>query len=65
MDLVAIYLMDKLTADKLNQCYIEAAKLLKSVSLTVVALSVDNASTNRKFSTDYLCEGTLKMQVID
>jgi len=57
--------MDKLTADKLNQCYIEVAKQLKSVSLTVVALSVDNASTNRKFFTDYLSEGTLKTQVID
>ena len=49
MDLVAIYPMDKLTADKLHQCYIEFVKLLKSVSLTVVALSVDNAATNRKF----------------
>jgi len=47
------YPMDKLTADKWNQCYIEIAKRSKSVSLTVVALSVDNASTNRKFVTDY------------
>jgi hypothetical protein len=65
MDLIAIYPMDKLTADKLNQCYLEVAKLLKSVSLHVVSLSVDNAATNRKFFTDCLCDGELKTQVID
>jgi hypothetical protein len=35
------------------------------VSLTVVASSVDNAATNRKFLTDYLYEGTLTTPVID
>lgn len=65
MDLVAIYPMDKLTADKLHQCYEVVAKLLKSVSLTVVSISVDNASTNRKFFTGFLCNGELKTHVND
>ena len=54
MDLVAIYPMAKLTADKLNACYNEVFSLMKKVSIHVVALSVDNASTNRKLYTDFL-----------
>ena len=65
MDLVAIYPMAKLTADKLNACYNEVSSLMKKVSINVVALSVDNASTNRKFYTDFLCGGELKTHIID
>jgi len=38
---------------------------LRSVSLNVVAISVDNASTNRKFFIDCLCSGNLKILTID
>ena len=48
-DIISIYPVHKLTADKLHQCYLEVMALLKNVSLNVVAISVDNAATNRKF----------------
>lgn len=64
-DIVAMYPMCKLTADKQNECYKEVSLLLKSVQLNVVAISVDNASTNRKFFTEFLCSGTLRTHVVD
>ena len=64
-DLVAIYPMSNLTAAKQFTCYKEVMDLLRTVSLHVVAISVDNASTNRKFFTDHLCEGNLKTHVYD
>lgn len=39
--------------------------LIRSVSLDVVAISVDNAATNRKFYTDMLCGGQLKINIFD
>ncbi len=39
--------------------------MLRKVGLNVVALSVDNATTNRKFYIDHLCGGTLQTSVID
>ena len=58
--------MSSLTAVKQNDCYKEVMLTLqKSVSLNVVAISVDNASINRKFYTEYLCDGALKTHVID
>jgi len=41
--------MDKLTAAKLHSCYTEVMSLLKDISFSVVAVSVDNAATNRNF----------------
>ena len=64
-DLVGIYPMSSLTAVKQNDCYKEVMLTLQSVSLNVVAISVDNASINRKFYTEYLCDGVLKTHVID
>ena len=48
-DIVAIYPMSKLTAAKQHDCYKEVVALLQDVSLNLVGISVDNASTNRKF----------------
>ena len=64
-DIVAIFPMNKLTAEKQLECYNSVSVLLNSVSLHVVAISVDNAATNRKFFVDCLCGGTLTTSVID
>ena len=64
-DVVALYPIAKLTANKQNECYNEVMAMLRKVGLNVVALSVDNATTNRKFYIDHLCGGTLQTSVID
>lgn len=64
-DLVAMYPIAKLTASKQYECYLEVAALLKSVSFNVVAISVDNATANRKFFTECLCNGTLQTSITD
>ena len=64
-DIISIYPVHKLTADKLHQCCLEVMALLKNVSLNVVAISVDNAATNRKFFVDLLCAGMLQTHIID
>jgi hypothetical protein len=40
-------------------------QLLKNVPLKVLTASVDNASTNRKCFTDFLCQGQPRTHVID
>jgi len=64
---VVMYPMSKLTADKQNKFYLEVglSAMLNSVPFNVVAISVDNASTNRKFFIDYLCGSTLRSHIID
>jgi hypothetical protein len=57
--------MSKLTAAKQFDCYKEVATLLQSVLLNVVAISVDNATANRKFFCDFMCNGTLRSNVDD
>jgi len=64
-DLVAIYPTAKLTASKLHDCYQEVVTLVKAVGFNVVAVSVDNAATNRKFFIDFLCDGTPRTSIID
>jgi len=64
-DLVSIYPMSKLTASKQLECFKEVMTLLRKVLLNVVVISVDNASTNRKFLVDGLCDGELKTHVND
>ena len=64
-DIVAIYPMDKLTAVKLFDCYREVMSLLRRTAMNVVAILVDNAATNRKFFTDYLCSGNLSSSILN
>jgi len=64
-DLVAIYPTAKLTASKLHDCYQKVVTLMKAVGFNVVAVSVDNATTNRKFFIDFLCDGTPRTSVVD
>ena len=62
-DIVAIYLVSKLTAAKEYECFKEVMTLLGNVTVCVVAVSVDNAAVNRKFYVDFLCGGTLKTHI--
>jgi hypothetical protein len=64
-DLVGIYPVNKLTADKQYQCYLEVLKVLRKVAMNVVAISVDNASINKNFFSESLCGGTLKTSIHD
>jgi len=64
-DIVAIYPVNKLTAEKQNDCYVDVMSLLRTTGANVVAISVDNAATNRKFFTDYLCGGKLSTCIFD
>ena len=64
-DIVAMYPVCTLTAAKQYDCYQEVAALIHSVNLKLVAISVDNATANRKFYVDHLCGGTLRTSFTD
>ena len=64
-DLVAMYPVSKLTASTQFDCYSEVMAMLRKVCLDVVAISVDNAATNRKFLVDCLCKGDLTTYITD
>ena len=64
-DIVAIYPVAGLTAVKQHECYEEVMSTVHEVGFNVVAISVDNAATNRKFFTDCLCSGSLQTSIID
>jgi len=55
-DIVAVFPIATLTAAKLSDCYSNVMDTLRKVGLNAVAISVDNASSNRKFFTDFLCQ---------
>jgi len=46
-------MVDKLTASMQHECYTNVTSLLHKIPVTVVAISVDNAATNRKFYVDH------------
>ena len=64
-DIVAIYPMCRLTAEKEHECFKAVMTLLSNVTVRVVAVSVDNAAVNRKFYIDCLCNGTLTTHITD
>jgi len=64
-DLVAIYPMCKLTAAIKYECYKDVQAMLRSVDVNVVAISVDNATANRRFFVDHLCGGILRSSFQD
>lgn len=63
-DVVSLFPIHNLTADKLKECYEKTMFTLRSVSLNVVGISVDNAAVNRKFYA-LICEGNLQTHVVD
>jgi len=64
-DIVAIYPMDKLTAEKMFDGYNEVMTSLHRTAMTVVAILVDNAATNRQLFIDCLCSGNLTPSILD
>ena len=64
-NLISIYPISQLTADKQCECYKEVFSLFNSITLTVLATSVDNAPANRKFFIDFLCDENLSTHIID
>lgn len=64
-DIVAIYPINKLSAEKPNACYQEVMTTPRSLPINITAVSVDNAAVNRKFLVDYLCNGQIRSHVID
>ena len=64
-DIVAIFPINKLSAEKLNNCYRNVMSVLHNLPINIAAVSVDNAATNRKFLIDFLCGGSIKTFVID
>ena len=65
-DLVAIYPRCKLTAAKQYECYKDVHAndaMLHNVDVTVVAISIDNATANRKFFVDHLCTIIIRITI--
>jgi len=60
-----MYPVSKLTASTQFDCYSEVMAMLRKVCLNVVAISVDNAATNRKFLVDCLCKGDLTTHITE
>ncbi|QQP51816.1 Putative LOC101234561 [Caligus rogercresseyi] len=60
MDVVALVPVVKLTAELLFNQYTRIMKTLWEIDFTVVSLSVDNHTVNRRFYTQFLCEDNLQ-----
>ena len=63
-DVVSLFPINILTAEKLRQCFEDTMKTLRNVGLNVIGISVDSASVNRKFYSD-ICNGNLQTHVTD
>jgi len=57
--------MCKLTAQKEHECFNAVMALLSTITVRVVAVSVDNAAVNRKFYINCLCNGKLATHIVD
>ncbi|KAG1666192.1 THAP domain-containing protein 1 [Nymphon striatum] len=62
-DIVSLYPVKRLNANKLEECCLAVLKLLDDIGYNVVAISVDNHPVNRSYFVSKLCEGNLKSQV--
>ncbi|MCP4475159.1 MAG: hypothetical protein GY821_11480, partial [Gammaproteobacteria bacterium] len=59
-DIVAMYPTSKISSQKVNGAYSEVLLRLSTIGFNVIAISVDNHSSNRKFFVDHLCGGELQ-----
>ena len=59
-DVVALFPVEKLTANKLNTCFLSVIKQLVETKFDVLAILVDNHPINRSFFVNILCEGSLR-----
>ncbi len=62
-DIVAFYPISGLTAEKLNNCFLEVLERLCLIGFHVLAVCTDNLATNRRFFSQFLCGGPLKCQI--
>ena len=62
-DMVGIFPIKNIKADSLKCCYDKVMELIHKVGFNVVAISIDNASANRKFYKDCLCNGSWKNSI--
>ena len=59
-DVVALLPVAKISAKFINDHFVPVRTGLWKIGFTIVAMSVDNHTANRKFYTDFLCDGTLR-----
>ena len=62
-DVVTLIPISKLTSSILYDYFLKALSFVTSVGFKVIAISLDNLSTNRKFFIENLCNGNLKTHV--
>ncbi len=62
-DMVALYPITGLTADKLHKCFMEVLDRLCQIGFRVLTICTDNLATNRRFFTEFLCGGKLQCQI--
>jgi len=64
-DIVALYPVCKLTANKLADCFDCVIKKLTELEFSVVAILVDNHPINRSFYVNILCNGSIKSYIMN
>ena len=62
-DVVALFPVRNLDAKRIHQEFLVVMKELAAIGFQVTAVSVDNASPNRRFYVEELCSGNLKTKV--
>lgn len=58
-DIVGIYPVARLTADRLNAAFRQCLQRIRDVGLDPVCICADNLATNRRFYAEFLCKGPL------
>ena len=62
-DMVRIYLIKNLKAETQKACFDKVILLVYEIGFNVIGICVDNASANKKFFKDFLCNGALKASI--
>ena len=62
-DMVGIYPIKNLKAETQKACFDKVMLLVHEIGFNVIGICVDNASANRKFFKDFLCNGAWKASI--
>ncbi len=62
-DVVALYPVSRLTAEKLNEAFSEVVHRLERIGFGVLTVITDNLAVNRRFFSKFLSGGELKTSV--
>ena len=62
-DMVGIYPIKNLKAESQKACFDKVMLLVHEIGFNVIGICVDNASANRKFFKDFLCNGAWKASI--